>query len=278
MSGSDLLWESAAAVVLKTVLTADAVDRRDRRGGPPGQHDLDVRVQDELVAVEVTRSTTPRARAYGSAIAKTPWLIGNLSHTWILSPTGHPMLERLRQRGVPLLRQLEDQGVTRIEQGLGGFPTETRRTGHVSAAGMAATELLRLGVDEARCVGGGAGKVFVNWPVETTFESPDAVTETVEAEAPANAGKLSAAEADERQLFVWVEIDNWPAWVGIRSDRAADARAPSLPPTIDVVWAAALVNANDLRLVLWRAPRGAGWSSVSVDETTKRRVIEELGP
>jgi hypothetical protein len=277
MSGRDHPWESAAAAVLKTVLRADAVDRRDRSGGPPGQYDLDVRIKHQLLAVEVTRSTTPRARAYGSAVQKTPWPTSDLAHTWVLSPVGHPMLEPLRRRGIPLLKQLEDQGVTRIEQSLGGFPTETRGTGEVGAAGTAATELLGLGVDEARCVGPGPGKVFVNWPVETALESPDSVTAAVEAEAPANAGKLGAAAAYERHLFVWIEIDNWPAWVGLRSDRAADARIPSLPPTIDAVWAAALVNSSGLRLVLWKATRGEPWSSIFVDETTTRRVTEELG-
>jgi hypothetical protein len=166
--------------------------------------------------------------------------------------------------------------VTRIEQSLGGFPTETRGTGEVGPAGTAATELLGLGGDEARCVGPGPGRVFVNWPVETAFESPDSVTEAVEAEASASAGKLGASAADERHLFVWIEIDNWPAWVGLRSDRAEDARMPSLPPNIDTAWAAALVKANGSRLFLWKATRGESWSSILVDETTTRLVTEEL--
>jgi hypothetical protein len=154
MSGTDHPWESAAAAVLRTVLRADAIKRRDRSGGPPGQYDLDVRISDQLLAVEVTRSTKPRARAYGSAVQKTPWPAGDLAHTWVLSPSGHPILKPLRQRGIPLLKQLEDQGVTRVEQSLGGFPTETRGTGEVGQAGTAATELLGLGV----------GYDSLNWP------------------------------------------------------------------------------------------------------------------
>lgn len=277
VSGSDGPSESAAAAVLRSVLMAGAIDSRDRPGGPPGEHDFDVWVKDQLVAVEVTRSTKPTARAYASALEQTPWESSELRHTWLLSPTGHPKLNSIRERAIALLRELEERGVTRVEQSLGGFPSETRNTGHVGEAGRAGTHLLALGIDEATCIGAGPGKVLINWPVESTFESPDVLVEAVEAEAPANTSKLGRAGANERHLFVWIDMDNWPAWAGIRSDRVNEARAPALPSGIDVVWAAAFLTLSPPRIVLWRGAQGDSWSSIPVDQATTHQVAKERG-
>lgn len=71
VSGSDHPSELAAAAVLRSVLTAGAIDYRDRPGGPPAEDDLYVWVKDRLVAVKATRSTEPTARAYASALNRT---------------------------------------------------------------------------------------------------------------------------------------------------------------------------------------------------------------
>lgn len=75
--------------------------------------------------------------------------------------------------------------------------------------------------------------------------------------------KLTRAEADEHHLFVWVRHTG--AWMAM-TDLPPPPEAPAVPPTIDMVWAAA---PNGLTRVgtLYRLVRSGRWEPCEVPPT-----------
>jgi hypothetical protein len=72
-----------------------------------------------------------------------------------------------------------------------------------------------------------------------------------------NRRKLIASGSPERHLFVYVDPNRYPAWVGLMDEQPPLA-APQLPEEVTHVWAVTSARTSR-RFVVWRFIPTKGW-------------------
>jgi hypothetical protein len=108
-----------------------------------------------------------------------------------------------------------------------------------------------------------------SWCSETS-----SVHSAVEREALNNSEKLTAAEANERHLFLWVD-DTDPTSVEELTNFRLPKANPELPVGIDVVWVALWmrnVNSQSNTYALWHVTPDLGWK---IERTPAVRAYAE---
>lgn len=248
MSQTDSLKpeEQQAAEIIAGQLDG-TIDPKDV-GGVQGNHDFDVVLLEQRVAVEVTIGTDEDMRRL-SGQASTPFTSPLLAGNWAVFLPMDPQqnLRRIRPQLVPPLAVLERHGVEMV----GRFEAPPTHPEAVEAA----QELRRLRVSDARRLASpdddGDGGIIVSLSGGNGSD-PDALNEVIASRLQAKHHQLGAAVADQRHLFVWV--DQVDAWMAMTDLPSPPAEAPELPPEIDVVWAATAGGR-----VLYRLERGGIW-------------------
>ncbi len=260
--------EHAAATAVAQQLGGEARPR-DVRGAPDGTHDFDIAVVDgKVIALEITTAAHRPWVQLNHRVAKqrvttTP----ELENTWLLLGSyGYRDPNRgsdiditaLLRKARHHLRRLEE---TRHE----GFDPTTDEAEAPMLIAAAIAGLRRMGISSAhRCIGGsGPARVVLGNPTGYGgFVNPEWINGVVEHEVTQNLAKLERAGADERHLFVWMDISAGAAGISIASDRLP-ATAPTLPPTITTVWIGFRGQDSDGQpevATLWRYSQSGAWA------------------
>jgi hypothetical protein len=240
--------------ILTGVLGGKVVSR-DVPGAPAGTYDFDLVLDDgRVVAVEVTTSTDRKVVEFWAAAHAQSWESRQLRNSWLLNVTPPANIKALRGNVEPLLRGLEQAGISKF--GLG----------HRTAAPEVNTlhRLLVKGGDVLQSAlppriylySTGAGAVGI-----------DAVREAVEHEAakPDNRAKLGRAAADaERHLFVWIDPLHTRAAAAMGFMGITTPTGCTLPPEVDTLWVGtpAVDEAGHEGEHVWRYTRRRGWENV----------------
>lgn len=154
------------------------------------------------------------------------------------------------------LRRLEEAGHK-------GFDPMTDESDSISTvAAIAGLRRLGISVAERYIDQAEPARVILGSPTGYGgFVSPDRINGVIEHAVVQNLTKLKRAEADERHLFVWMDISVGAAGISVASDRPP-ATTPTLPSTITTVWIGFRGQGADGRpevARLWRYSREGAW-------------------
>jgi hypothetical protein len=266
--------EEVAMRVITHLLDA-RIDRTDLRGGPTGLHDFDATVGSRTLAFEVTAcidSTLARFFAVPDRDA-IHWGVEGLRRSWVLRLDESTMLRGLIEVLAPLLRQLEDAGVTGLgKPRIDDFETfiryEEGSTAEVAPSVIEAC--FAAGIDTAWAIVREADEqvvVFERRSRHGSGRTEYMVTEEVNRAARAKAdvlGREAARRRDAAHLFVWLDPNlcregiEFAMWSGYPSA----APRPILPESIDHVWVAmwSLTPGEGIGYVnVWEASRDGEW-------------------
>lgn len=246
---------------------------RDRECAPDGTHDFDVHCDDgRTIALEVTSSTVPEIVEMWDAVGRVDWHCPELSQSWSVSlaaaqpgsPGAH--VGRFRKEGPRWLALLDR------ERPSGDLIGGTLHEYSSDVARQAINELRRLGVRHASPIGTMTETPYVisvgmSGPVGSSDGS--SILADVERAASDNVDKLRRADADERHLFVWVDMSD-PASEVAMGTFSVPTLAPDLPNDVDAVWVAwwmTNITTESHVYVLWRWDAEHGWRIEQVPQT-----------
>ncbi len=212
----------------------------ERRSG--AGHDYDIRVDDQLVALEVTTSTIQEVKALDAALRShqqrpCPLITSDWALSIVAAAPGDPGTDvRAIFADAPApLRILEEHNVAAFGRGF----EEVLKSADDSVRTSVAS-LLGLGLLGGTNIGPpsqGRGPVIVigsigkGGPID-----PNDLNRTVERVAARKARQLGGAVADERHLFIVIEATNYAAHAAISVGPHLPTSPPRLPPGIDTVW------------------------------------------
>jgi hypothetical protein len=225
--------ETTAAHLLMAKLAADDVMPRDIPGAPDGTHDLDLKVGDRVLAVEVTTSADAEATSLWEAVHDREWEERSLSRSWGLTLGTDARVKRVKNQAPNHLRVLELNEVDRFSA---GQAPPTRDSEVVSTL----SSLFALRVVQGIAVDSSPPRIVVATVGNGTWGGAEGLTEVVEREAVANADKLNRAEADERHLFIWLDWTSRQAQAAVSSILRLGVAPPmpELPAGVNTVWVA----------------------------------------
>ena len=227
---------------------------RDPGGGAAQLHDFEVVLPDgRIVAVEVTRHTVPEDNAARAAVKRKQWQFGVLRYDWVVDMIQHYDVREVHRRFPGLLAVVEAAEV------------ETFNLKHRTASGPAEEALLQLRTMGAQLLyrlkeaSDGGGRIILGAASVAGSTAADVLVEVAEryANLPDNARKLATAEADECDLFIWVESAHHQA-VAAMAFEVLPERVPTLPDHVDAVWLATAYDAPQV----WRYVRRLGWQDL----------------
>ena len=215
--------EQWAGVLLTSILGGDEWIPRDQGSGD-GIHDLDVLFRDgSRVAVEVTTHTSEARAAFEKKLESVnPVPAGCLSRHWAVGLEApeedatdiaavHRRVDRARAQIVPILEQIEHQGLfdkVGVISDVVRPTTESPLISALQALGVSCAFLQAWSQEaQVQFTATGSG----------TSAAPNAIANAVDSHIPPNLAKLQRAKeegAEEAHLFLWL-----PTGVG-RSDSA----------------------------------------------------------
>jgi hypothetical protein len=245
---------TAGKIVAKKV--GGTCEPQDVPGAPDETHDFDVVVDGRRLALEVTSAVDGamaalRRHAFGRS-HRAP----SLSYDWWLGVPMNP---------APRMRTLIPSVVTQLEvfERHGVAEARDRSLDRVPELRQAVDAMFKLGVDRATRLdppdpGDTAVLLFsLHGGLGSDFGK---LNDFIARCATANEKKLARADGDERHLFVWVYEDTAELTM---ATLPPPSEVPSLPETIDVVWAATPAGDPDAMWgTLWRLRRGGSWERV----------------
>lgn len=252
-------YERWAGELLTSLLGGVEWYVRDVESAGDGLHDLDVVFGDgSRIAVEVTTHTSEGRAAFHARLRTVnPLLAGSLRHHWtvdLVAPQGdavdeaamHQMIDKARMEIVPILEQVEHEGLTHHVGLVGGIIEMPPGDPRFPTLQALHSKLRALGVSGAHAEGWAQeARVWFtpSWP--GTSAAPDEIADAVDTHIGLNLAKLQRAREDgaqEAHLFVWL-----PSGVG-RSDGAelasrSSRASPEMPRRTDLqgldsVWVA----------------------------------------
>ena len=266
--------ECEAAWTVAALLHGSPI-RRDKEGASDGTHDFDVHRDDgRIIALEVTSSTVREIAEMWDAIHRLDWHFHELSQSWSVSLSaaqpGSPgaLVGRFRQRAPRWLAVLD-----RERPPLSGDVIGSPHDEHLSdVAREAISELRHLGARHASPIGTMTDTPYVisvgmSGPLGPTDGS--SIIADVERAVTENLAKLRRADADERHLFVWVDMSDPASEVAMGTFSVPD-RSPSLVKDVDSVWVGwwmSNVTPESHIYVLWRWNAEDGWRVEQVPKT-----------
>jgi hypothetical protein len=257
--------ESEGAWTVSAMLGGDRPTRRDVGGGPDATHDFDIRLDNQIIALEVTSATVAEVASMWLAILAVDWVCPELPESWSITlqaaerGRAGSAVRKFRRKAPPLLLQLSQE-----QTHLVGDVLHDPDRGDLSARSVPAIRGLRaLGARSGGPIGtmtGGPSSLSVG-TVGSRVANGSAVHTAVEREAVNNASKLLRADADERQLFLWVD-DTDPGCVEELTSFHLPLARPELPNGVDVVWVALWMQSTTPWSnvhALWRYADPTGW-------------------
>lgn len=216
-----------------------------------GEHDLDLVVDERVIAVEVTEHTHEPSEALLSAIydheeqglLRAPGCGG-----WYVFLHQQAKVREIRRKGPALFRRLEEEGIRSFD-----IRDDPR---HPVIREVWAS----LRIESATLIDALPAEIlWLNGPSEAGSASPDLIVHAVESEAnkPDNSRKLARAVADEKHLFVFCAESVGLARHAVLSPFIPSS-APALPAHIDCCWVAARQMGSSAHVVL-QFRRASGW-------------------
>jgi hypothetical protein len=237
---------------------------RDRAGAPAGTHDFDIALPDgRRIALEVTTIADAKVQGFHNVMGDTDWLGPGLRADWWVGlrepEAGRPVIRIKRQKPkiVEALATLEAHGVSALERdALAPWARPPEPT--PPAVRDAIGKLTAAGVLHIRSIGekrDDVARLFFSSQGGATSD-PDQLNALVVERVGTKRGKLAAAEASERHLFIWLG-DSHPG-AELAFSTLQPPPPPPIPTDVDVVWLARL--AYPIRL--WRLRPPGGWEIV----------------
>jgi hypothetical protein len=241
--------EAHAAEIVRAVLGGRA-DPRDPGGGPIPVHDFDVYLDDgRVIAVEVTRYNDEAQVEQQAAAARDDPRYPSLRYHWHVGMGPRYNVKTVRREAPDLLASLEARSFDMVPNV--NDPAWNRDAAFESLRKLGVRLVYRLGAADG--VGGGLDMGPAPLAGATAADVLVDVAERV-AWRKGKAAKLSAAQADEGHLFVWVETSQTAAMAAMRSGMMPK-RSPDLPADIDAVWLATGVHPPEV----WQYDGRHGW-------------------
>jgi hypothetical protein len=219
-------------------------------------HDFDVHLADgRTVAIEVTRFTDDRYVQQRAEIQKRSWVFPNLQRGWSLIVQARTPIGQLHQEVGNLLEVLEAKQVQRLRmKPRPDSPTDPAVKG-------AFKRLAELGVVTLGALGAiPAGQLILSTYQPGGSTGQDLIVEMIDSMVQNKLDKLLRAEADERHLFIWVEVAQPMTRAALAfadgSVRGLVLPDPVLPDGIDAVWIVEAALPTPIRVYRM----GQGWT------------------
>jgi hypothetical protein len=255
-------WDQRLAERIVARTLGGKAESRDVPGAPDGTHDFDLLLPDgRVIAVEVTRYTesgrvqqVAEIRRWWADEERKAWIVDRLSHGWHVTVGPEAHIRRLHAAIGGLLQVLEQKGLRKLRTTVSPASTADEESK------AAVSRLHDLGVwvvwmfDSLK-----AGEVVVV-PFEAGGSTgQDLVSAMVEAKAGDKVKTLAGVEADERHVFIWVEVAQQATMGALAfidlGVPGCELPNPTLPEGVDAAWVVeALFPA---RIRLYR--RVGGW-------------------
>ena len=261
MTDERLEWQ-ALGMVLSHIGTE--YEKTDVRGAADKTPDFAVWGSGPRIALEVTMAATQEVKGFWDAILSQEWFGSTITCGWSISLASAgpgrrgPSIRAIRAEVEQHLRVLEDEGQEQFGRAYG-------RRGVSQRASAAIAALDSLGVRAGSNCGpppaGCEPLILTGTSDGGGWIDCNAVVSAVESEAPKNIEKLRAADADTRQLFVWVETSDIVTYSAISAGGLPD-RSPNLPSGLDRVWVSPWQRGDTVpSCVLWSYSVADGWKS-----------------
>ena len=245
--------------------------RRDTKDAPPMTHDFDIHLNGlKTVALEVTSSVIEEVAMFQNELKRRQFDTSTLDHDWSINVL-HPVAERqfprvknLQFQLVPLLEIIErnlPSGVTDVMRDIvdSTVPEVTAAIDGLKRLGVRVANPLPKWNSKDAQVAIGTGGLLRRVPFE----------ELVANVVRDNLVKLKLADADQRQVFVWVTPSDMGNSAQMSLDQVPSTRV-EIDATIDVVWFglwSPRPNAESLAMRLWSASNAAGWMAHTIPLT-----------
>lgn len=228
--------EVVAAQVLAALLDGEYQLQDTQVGSESsGMHDYDIRLCDgRVIALEITQQVNSQRKAQQEYIESELTSLCSHRHNWSVRAKGEARLEMLRDRLPEILSKLEELGIHSLYTG----------ASHSIPPFM--VWLRSLAVRSITCIQmtTGPGCIHVHADSESGHTSHELVTGIADAGLRRKAEKLRRAQADERHLWIWVDLEAFSMSSALSAAKfTRPSTRPDMTPggvgeEIDVVWVA----------------------------------------
>ena len=228
--------EDIAAKIFAALLDGE-YHLQDTQMGPDssGRHDYNIRRHDgRVIALEVTQQINSERRRQQEYIESELTPLGSHRHDWSVRVRGEARLEGLRDYLPEMLDKLEELGI------------DSLYTGASHTIPPFVIRLRDIAVRSINCIRQttGTGCIYVHADSESGHTSHELVTTIADASLERKAEKLRRAQADERHLWVWVDLEEFSMSSALSAAKfTRPSTCPDMTPggvgeEIDVVWVA----------------------------------------
>jgi hypothetical protein len=234
-----------------------------------GEHDYDLIYEDgRMVPLEVTVSTHRTYKELMAAIldeGKGGSFVKAVrcQQDWYVFPTVQANINKIRELIDEYLEMIEAEGIDQ-------FSIYT-----IYQESPAVRQIYKdLQIEHGMVVNWKKpGSIGIALPSQAAFVKSYSVFRAVEQEAEKidNRQKLGNVNAPERHLFVYIEFENYAAWLAITESVPLQIK-PKLPAEITHVWAVSSLAKN--KYVVWRASNFDDWHSVGTVEINSENIME----
>lgn len=228
--------EEIAAEVLAALVNG-TLEHNDTQTGSEssGRHDYNIRsLEGRVIALEITQRVNSQRRAQQEYIESRLTPLHSFRHNWSVGVRGEARLEALRDRLPEILSKLEELGI------------DSLYTGARHSIPPFIIWLRSLAVRSIICrqMTTGPGLIHVHADSESGHTSHELVTNIADASLERKAEKLRRAQADERHLWIWVDLEEFSMSSALsaakftRPSTCPDMTSGGVGEEIDVVWVA----------------------------------------
>ena len=200
-----------------------------------GKHDYNILCSDDrVVALEITQQVNDQRKRQQEYIDSELTSLRSYKHDWSIRVRGEARLERLRDHLPEMLDKLEKLGI------------DSLYTGASHTIPPFVIRLRDIAVRSINCIRQttGTGCIYVHADSESGHTSHELVTTIADASLERKAEKLRRARADERHLWVWVDLEEFSMSSALSAAKfTRPSTRPDMTPggvgeEIDVVWIA----------------------------------------
>ena len=268
--------EEIAAKVVAALLSGECHLHDTQVGSnSSGKHDYDILCGDDrVIALEITQQVNDRRKRQQEYIDSELTSLQSRKHDWSVRVRGDARLERLRDHLPEMLDKLEELGIDSLYSG----------PRHNVPPFMAS--LRSLAVRSINCIRqtAGTGCIHVHADSESGHTSHELVTSIADASLGRKAEKLRRAQADERHLWIWVDLEEFSMSSALSAAKfTRPSTLPNMTPggvgeEIDVVWiAGSWIDGSDgsPTTPIFKCD-GTRWEAVHLSEDVQRLITDSI--
>ena len=268
--------EEVAAHVLASLLDGEC-HLRDTQVGPDSnkRYDYDIRSHDgRVIALEVTQHVNSERRRQQKYIESELTPLYSSRHDWSVGVKGDARLEGLSNRLSQMLAKLDQLNIDSVYTGAShSLPPFMVRLRDLAIRSVIRTRRMT-----------GPGCISVHAEPESGHTSHELVTSIAEDSLRRKAAKLRLAQADERHLWTWVDLEEFSMSSALSAAKfTRPSTLPDLTPSgvgegIDVVWVAgSWIDESDgsSKTPIFKCD-GDRWELVTLPKTVQQIITDSI--